>query len=62
MKNYHKQTLNPSTPSSGVEGMMNKAFFGKKKLAKKDNALKKAVIEKKAGQASVNELLDEDDD
>ena len=62
MHNYHKQTKNPSTPSTGVKGMLNRAFWGKKSLKAKNNALKKDVVEKAAGQGSVEKVLEKDED
>ena len=41
-----------NTPSKGVQGMLNKKFWGKKSLKKKGKALKKAKLEKEEAEES----------
>lgn len=57
-KNQAGVAKDANTPSTGVQGMLNKAFWGKKKLKPKGKALKKAVVEKEAGEAAIGK--DED--
>jgi len=57
-KNQAGVNKDANTPSSGVQGMLNKRFWGKKVLKPKGKALKKEQIEKAAGQAAIGE--DED--
>lgn len=49
-----------NTSSAGIQGMINKKFWGKKSLKPKGKALKKEEIEKKAGQGAVEEVLEDD--
>lgn len=44
------QTMNASTPSTGVQGMVNRKFFGKKSLKPKGKSLAKAKMEKDVSQ------------
>lgn len=46
MKGYKKQSKVKEAPSTGIQGMMNKKFWGKRSLKPKGKALKKAKIEK----------------
>jgi len=46
-----KQAISPpEAKSTGIQGFMNKKFFGKKSLKKKGKALKKAKFEKKEAE------------